>query len=168
MTATFGEHISSETLSKVLDVFIRSGFSEEAAKQAISEIHDAGILFREKKEDDSNLIKHALRELTIIGEEPQTIDMYLNVVRAFVSFGHSGGSASIAIPVINDLLSYRPLSPLTDDPDEWFHHDEEIWGQPGGIWQNVRDSRAFSEDQGKTYRLVDDVGTIHESDKKPG
>jgi hypothetical protein len=118
-------------------------------------------------ETDTNLVKHAQRELEIIGEEPEIVAMYLNVVRAFVSFGHSGGSASVAIPVITRLLSFQPLSDLTDDPDEWFFHGADVWGEEGGIWQNKRDSTAFSKDGGKTYTLLADqekgVETIHTS-----
>lgn len=121
---------------------------------------------------DSNLVKHAQRELEIIGEEPEIVEMYLNVVRAFIAFGHSGGSASVAIPVITRLLSFQPLSDLTDDPDEWVHHTEEVWPEPGGVWQNRRDGEAFSSDEGKTYTLLRerDIGveTIHTSKSHTG
>ena len=101
----------------------------------------------------SNLVKHAKRELELIGEEPKTIKGYLKVIKAFSDMGHSGGSAMIAIPVINELLSWRNLSPLTDNQDEWLHHTGEVWGEPGGVWQNIRNSEAFSSDGGKTYIL---------------
>lgn len=104
---------------------------------------------------DGNLVKHARVELERIGEEPETIDGYLNVIRAFAAMGHSGGSASVAIPVIHRLLQFLPLGPLTDDPDEW----QDVSGRmPDGttMWQNRRDGRAFSQDGGQTYWLVDD------------
>lgn len=102
----------------------------------------------------SNLVEHAKRELGIIGEEPEIVQMYVNVVEAFAAFGHSGGSASVAIPTINALLQFKNLSPLTDDPEEWNHVSEEVWGEDGGIWQSSRNSEAFSRDGGKTYYLL--------------
>lgn len=105
---------------------------------------------------DSNTLKHAWRELKLLGEEPTTVLGYLQMIQIFASMGHSGGSASVFIPTINRLLEQRNLLPLTDDPDEWVHHTEEVWGEPGGIWQNIRNGEAFSSDGGKTYTLLSD------------
>lgn len=125
-------------------------------------------------QEDSNLIAHAKRELEIIGEEPDFVEMYLNVVRAFVAFGHSGGSASVAITVIGRLLSFQNLSDLTDDPNEWMYHGPETWGDKAGkgVWQNIRNGEAFSNDGGKTYTLLSEreknskaEETIHTSKK---
>lgn len=102
----------------------------------------------------SNLVEHARHELELIGEDTETIDGYLKVVQAFADMRHSGYSASIAIPVIGKLLHFKNLSPLTDDPEEWFHHDSDVWGTSEGIWQNKRNSEAFSKDNGKTYYLL--------------
>lgn len=101
-----------------------------------------------------NLIDHAKRELELLGEEPDVVDWYLEVVHAFASFGHSGGSAAATIPVITALLQYQNLSPLTDDPDEWEHISDEVWGEKGGAWQSKRNPAAFSRDHGKTYYFV--------------
>lgn len=106
--------------------------------------------------EESNLVKHARRELELLGEEQSTIDWYLKVVEAFVEFGHSGGSASVTIPTLHMLLSYENLTPLTDAPEEWFLHEEAISGVKSGLWQNVRNGKAFSYDGGKTYYLIDD------------
>lgn len=106
----------------------------------------------------SNLVEHARRELTLIGEEPETVEGYLKVVQAFADMGHSGGSASVAIPVLHELLQFKNLTPLTDDPEEWYNHSPETWGDPNGkgVWQNKRNSAAFSPDGGKTYTLLSD------------
>jgi hypothetical protein len=111
---------------------------------------------------DSNLVAHARRELERIGEEPGTIDWYLDVVRAFASYGHSGGSAMVTISVLERLLRFQPLSGLTDDPVEWIDRSE-VSGTPW--WQNVRDPRAMSHDGGETYWLVDsdDTTAVHRS-----
>lgn len=100
-----------------------------------------------------SLIDHARRELTLIGETPESIDGYLKVIEAFRSagFSHSGGVASATIPIINKLLLFKPLSPLTDDPEEWTHISEEKSGAKEGVWQSNRDAEAFSDDGGKNY-----------------
>ena len=109
--------------------------------------------------EESNMVAHARRELEIIGEEPETIRGYLNVIQAFADMGPSGGMAMVAIPVINKLLLQKNLAPLTDDPSEWMHHGTDVWPDPDGlgIWQNVRDSECFSKDAGKTYYILSEV-----------
>jgi len=107
-------------------------------------------------EPKNNLVEHARRELEGIGEEPDVIESYLKVIQAFADMQHSGSSAYMAIGVIYDLLQFKNISTLTDDPDDWLHHTEEIWGAPGGIWQSRRNPEAFSEDGGKTYTLLSD------------
>lgn len=103
----------------------------------------------------SNLEDHARRELELLGEEPDVIEWFLSVIRAFEVMGHSGGSASFAIPILTDLLQFKNLRPLTDNPDEWEHIAEDIAGEPN-LWQNKRNSAAFSHDGGKTYYIVSD------------
>lgn len=115
----------------------------------------------------SNLVDHARRELELIGEEPETIEGYLNVVQAFANMGHSGGSASVAIPVINRLLKFLNLKPLTNNPNEW--QQVEMGDEP--CWQSRRRSEAFSYDHGKTYYLLSEGGNsenrhpIHRSEE---
>ena len=99
----------------------------------------------------SNLVDHARKELALLGEEPDTIDWFCRVVEEFASYGHSGGSASVCIPMLNELLQFKNLTPLTDNPDEWLYHGPDYGGP---IWQNIRNSEAFSKDGGKTYYLL--------------
>lgn len=99
--------------------------------------------------DNSNLVKHAQRELEIIGEDPDFIQHYLDVVRLFASQGHSGGSASVFIPTLQKLLNFENLTPVTDEPIEW----QEV---QAGLWQNVRNGSFFSKDGGRTYYNVED------------
>lgn len=118
-----------------------------------------------------SLLEHTRRELELIGEDSDVIDWYCRVVKEFSSFGHSGGSASVAVPTLQRLLSFEALTPLTDDPGEW-EDRSEVSGYP--IWQNVRDSRAFSEDGGLTYYLLHEreagrsmeVTPLHRSEPK--
>lgn len=101
-----------------------------------------------------NLVEHARRELQLCGqtaEDPEYAASIVRAVEAFASYGHSGGSAVVAREQLYALVGYEPLSPLTDAGSEWT--DVSVMsGRP--MWQNIRDSRAISEDGGKTYWLV--------------
>ncbi|MDX3324770.1 hypothetical protein PV405_08825 [Streptomyces sp. ME02-6979-3A] len=102
---------------------------------------------------ESPLIDHARRELALIGEDEWLTNGLCKVIEAFAAMGHSGFSAEHSTVVLEKLLRYQPLSPITDDPAEW-EDRSEMSGYP--IWQNIRDSRALSRDGGKTYTLVDE------------
>lgn len=129
------------------------------------------IIDKHNTPKQSNLVDHARRELELIGEDPDFITGYLKVIQAFADMDHSGGSASIAIPVINRLLQFGNLSDLTNNPDEWLYVSEEQWGSPEGIWQSRRNSEAFSNDAGNSYYLLSEGGNdknrhpIHQSKK---
>lgn len=101
----------------------------------------------------SHLIDHARTELQRSGqfrEDPAFAQALLSAVAAFASYdGHSGASIDAARRMLDDLLQLRPLSPLTNDPGEWHQHEDRVW-------QNRRDSAAFSADNGATYTYVDD------------
>lgn len=110
-----------------------------------------------------SLVEHAQRELELSGqtaEDPGYAASLVAAVAAFASYGHSGGSAGIAIEQLHALLQFRTLSPLTSDPAEWFDQSE-ISGAP--LWQNLRDSAAFSRDGGQTWYFVDDRAERKES-----
>ena len=100
-------------------------------------------------EEKSALVDHAIRELTIVGEEAEMIDWYVNVIRAFNKYGHSGGSASVAIPVLNMLLQFKNLSPLTENPLEWMYVGDSSLDGAEGVWQSLRNPEAFSHDGGR-------------------
>lgn len=102
----------------------------------------------------SNLVDHARRELDLCGqaaEDPAYAASLVAAVAAFASYGHSGGSASIAIEQLYALLKYENLSPVTASLDEWIDRTE-MSSYP--LWQSTRNPAAFSEDGGKTYYLV--------------
>lgn len=111
---------------------------------------------QEEVVEESMLVWHARQELARIGEDDDVINWYARVIREYSSFGHSGGSHMAILPTLTKLLDFKPLTDLTDDPDEWMHHGEDVWGEAGGVWQNRRDGRMFSKDGGKSYTCVDD------------
>ena len=63
----------------------------------------------------------------------------LELIDKFVEQGHSGFSASWTLEVFNKLASYKPLSDLTSDPDEWFEYCK-------GEYQNKRCPAVFTSD----------------------
>lgn len=73
----------------------------------------------------------------------------LAIVELFASQGHSGRSAVIVIELVNRLMRFEPLTPLTYEPDEW----NEVGT---GLWQNRRKSTVFSTDGGATHYDLDD------------
>lgn len=107
----------------------------------------------------SRLVEHARRELELCGqteEDPAYAAALVAAVAAFASYGHSGGSAGVAVEQLHRLLQFQTLSPLTSDPSEW-EDRSALSGRP--FWQNNRDSRAFSEDGGKTWHNIGEQGT---------
>ena len=69
-------------------------------------------------------------------------------IAALASYGHSGGSMSVAIEQLHTLLQFRTLSPLTSDPNEWRDRSPE---SNSPLWQNRRDPAAFSKDGGAAW-----------------
>jgi hypothetical protein len=98
-------------------------------------------------------VQHAIRELEFAGVEHDVRPSIIAAVKAFASYGHSGGSASAVIPMLNDLLNFRNIGPLTSHPDEWQHIEENIAGD-NLTWQSRRHSDAFSKNNGITYYVL--------------
>jgi hypothetical protein len=121
------------------------------------------------EDEESNLVSHARRELALAGNDEDFNISIISAIKAFSGYGHSGGSASVAIPMLNALLHYENLTPLTDDPKEW-NNVSDISGEE--LWQSSRNAEAFSRDGGKTYYLLSEnedykmPGIIHETVKK--
>lgn len=122
----------------------------------------------------SNLIKHANREFDLLGYPTLTREQIrskdtdltqawdaairkaaLEIITMFAKQGHSGGSASTIIQITHQLMQYKPLSPLTNDPNEWHQIDNSmlINNEPD-TWQSIRNPEAFSLDGGKTFYIL--------------
>jgi hypothetical protein len=61
------------------------------------------------------------------------------MVEEFSKEGHSGFSASYAISILEKILRFEPLTPLTGEDSEWV----EVMK---GVYQNNRCSRVFKKD----------------------
>lgn len=104
-------------------------------------------------ENLSELSKHAIKELQYIKEDPKVIIWYVSVIEAFSAFGHSGASAEYTTEVLYRLFKYKNLGPLTDNPEEWIQVGDNMW-------QNNRDFEAFSNNGGKTYKLLSENNDV--------
>ena len=114
-----------------------------------------------RAQTNSPLVRFAIEELKRAGAFDGDADYggaaardVLDLVKLFSLQGHSGGSAWVVTSLFNDLVRYRPISPLTNDPAEWNDVADFSGGEP--CWQSRRRHDAFSRDGGKTYYLLDD------------
>jgi hypothetical protein len=106
----------------------------------------------------SNLVKHAEKELDLLGltdSDEYNASMrkhVLHMVKEFADEGHSGFSAIYAISVLTKLLKYEPLTPLTGEDSEWTdvasHADETTIH-----WQNNRHGSVFKDADGSCYDI---------------
>lgn len=116
------------------------------------------VVIDEKAEstEDSNLIKHAKHELSLIGytnlddvdNEPNKW-MYGDVMallHLFAKQGHSGFSAPHCISLFSKLANYEILSPLTGEDCEW----NEVGTN---VYQNKRCSHVFMDESGRAYDI---------------
>lgn len=126
--------------------------------------------FEKDDPKDSHLYKHAVRELKSAGyfnDDPEDDlgnsmnkmmrDNVLDLIVTFAKQGHSGFSAPYCVKLFSELASYKPLLPLQGTDDEWV--DVSAYGgrEGGKVWQNLRCSHVFKEDDGKGAYDIDAV-----------
>lgn len=110
------------------------------------------------------IVEHAAYELTKAGmvDDPdpmarQVATDTISLVRKFEKQDHTEQSARFVLEAFETLCQFLPLSPITDDPDEWEKFEIERKNIDTGVtekqvvWKSKRASMIFSEDQGKTY-----------------
>lgn len=102
-----------------------------------------------------SLYDFAERELDILGlndgdaMNKSMREHILKMVQEFAKEGHSGFSASYAIAILQKVLAYEPLTPLTGEESEWTEVAKELTGSnQGTLWQNNRCSHVFKDDNG--------------------
>jgi hypothetical protein len=108
-----------------------------------------------------SLVEHAKRELEFAGlfskdsdYEGMLGEAVLELVEKFAQQGHSGFSAGMTLRIFNQVARFKPLGPVTDNPDEWMEVGEDKG--LGTCRQNRRQSSCFSYDGGKTYYDIDE------------
>ncbi len=92
--------------------------------------------------------EHAEREFAAAGwtakDKMQTAmcEHVLKLLDVFAEEGHSGTSAPYAVDLFSKLALFKPLTPLTGEPDEWNLVGVQD-GQP--LYQNNRCSHVFKQ-----------------------
>ena len=103
----------------------------------------------------SNVINFAKKELDIVGIKEDDLEIsnramrehILKMVEVFSDEGHSGFSANYAVAILQKLLKFEPLSPLTGEDSEW-----NLISEKENLYQNKRCSHVFREN-GKAYDI---------------
>lgn len=87
------------------------------------------------------------------GDEEAQREMNADILRVVEVFaggqGHSGGTAPYAIGIIEKLLRFEALSPLTGEDTEWTRLE---YGPDMG-WQNNRCPHVFKSEDGRAYDI---------------
>lgn len=98
-----------------------------------------------------SLVEYAKAELALIrsGEPDEMQDAIekcvLDLISLFAGQGHSGSSAPYVIGIVEKLMQFEPLTPLTGADDEWCEVTE-------GTFQNKRCPHVFKEN-GEAYDI---------------
>jgi DNA topoisomerase IB len=141
----------------------RGEIARQTRRPLATKTIDALLETKRATPDESNLVAYARRELARLGmvegadgPDGWMAENVLSVIRSFSEGGHSGGSASYATSLLDRLLRFKPLSPLTSSPDEWMLVGGPTSDHPDmdEVWQGLRDPEAFSSDGGRTYTLL--------------
>lgn len=85
----------------------------------------------------------------------------MELMEVFAKQGHSGFSAHLTLDLFNQLASYKTLTPITSNPDEWMDVSE-MSGRP--MWQSKRCPSVFSKDGGQTWYDLDDLPAVKASE----
>lgn len=109
-------------------------------------------------------LDHARRELELAGMFDADSDYggmmgkaVLKLMEIFAYQGHSGFSASMAVALFRRLAAFKPLTPITDEPDQW----EPSPGDDSGLLQHKRYSSVFKDAEGNAF----DVDAVVFEDK---
>ena len=110
------------------------------------------------------LTEHAAYELTKAGmannadpEARQAATNTLALVRRIEKMNMTDRQAQFVLEAFSILTQFLPLTPITDDPEEWEKFEIDRKNVDTGevekreVWQSRRATSIFSEDKGKTF-----------------
>jgi hypothetical protein len=107
----------------------------------------------------SHLTEHAKTELTLAGlfdkdsdYNGETGKAVMQLIKVFAKQEHSGASAGLVLQIFNTVASFKTLTPVGQNPDEWVDVSEAT---DCPMWQNKRQCSLFSKDGGKTFYDID-------------
>lgn len=136
----------------------RAGYLEwKVTPRGVEALNEASLGMR----PESKLVAYARDELQRAGLLGDGADYgaslgetILEVVRTFCSYGHSGGSAAVAIGALERLLHWKPLTALDASPGDWLDISPMM---DAPMWQSRRSPSCFSLDGGRTWYDQDAV-----------
>lgn len=99
------------------------------------------LCWRILRAEPGNYMAHANRELPHIGTDEMgklMADQVREMLLVFSTHGHSGFSAGYATDLLQKLMRFEPITPLTGEPNEWMELFE-------GSLQNMRASHVFKD-----------------------
>lgn len=144
------------------DDFEDAGFNLKKAIRKINAhipYHEVFIHANVNVEDDeSNMVEWAKKELELLGMyngdemNEKLADSIIYMLREFGKVGHSGSSAWWTADILNRLLNWKNLSPLTPNKDEWMDITDMCDGNV--MYQSKRNPACFTTDF-KTFYDVD-------------
>lgn len=138
------------SLIKSISAAGHRGITPLAEAEIMRRCSDATKFIRRFTVHDSNHVAFAKAELDRLmpgDDNADDRDAILSVIEAVAAMHMSGGQASVFIPIIERLMSYAPLSPLTGNEDEWEdvtdHQSSEFKTAGYRSYQNRRCSTVF-------------------------
>jgi len=150
-----------ELFQNVLDG-VKDDIKDEV-KQLLSQVYNDVISHYFESKLKENLTDHAQRELKLAGLFDDDSDYngmlgeaVLKLIELFAKQGHSGMSAAMTRELFNKLATYKPLTEITDDVNEWGDVTEYDPSSGKPLWQSRRNPSLFSNDKGKTYWDIDE------------
>lgn len=110
-------------------------------KFAVEEMKRLGYEF----DDDGYPIEDPSEDFDINAEMAICV---LEILDVFEKQGHSGFSAGYIINILEKVMRFEPVTPLTGDDDEW----RDVGALGGGIrYQNKRCGHVFKDEDGQAY-----------------
>lgn len=103
------------------------------------------------KNELNNILEQCQEDTEALKLQKQINKDILDIINLFSKQGHSGGSASYVISVLNRLLHYKPLTPLTGNDDEW--EDITKYGVDDTCYQNKRYPAVFKDKDNRAYNV---------------
>jgi len=100
---------------------------------------------------------HAVNELTIIDAPDVIKTPLINIVGTFADVPDPETNWPIMRDYLDKLLNFRPLSPISANPEEWVTRFEQAGNVP--LWQSIRNPDAWTRDPSfAKYFLMSEAG----------